>query len=164
MPGNHDFFPRELAGHNVDVKFAPNAKMLVDAEEVVEAAGQKLRVYGTPWVPVISHSWAFEAEHDALADKFSKIPMGVDVLLTHTPPRYGFVDVSLEHGIDSEKFGSHELANEIFKKKPKMCFCGHIHSGDHNVCKLGETEVYNVSRVDESYCIAYEPLVVDLST
>lgn len=165
IPGNHDFFPiaREhfkstLAAKDLSLGLQPNAHMLID--EMVEVKGVK--IYGTPWVPIISYSWAFEAESDRLREKFDKIPEGVDILLTHTPPRLDYVDVSLEYGVDSEKFGSHELADAIFKKRPKLAFCGHIHSGSHIPLKHGDTVIYNVARVNERYNIGYEPCVLDL--
>ena len=165
IPGNHDFFPiiketfgYKLLGRNLNLKLAPNATLLVD--KLVEADG--LKVYGTPWVPVINYRWAFEAEHDKLTKKFSQIPSGVDILLSHAPPRHGSLGVSLEYGVDSENFGCSELADGVFKKEPKICFCGHIHSGDHEMNKLGQTRVWNVSRVNESYEIAYEPVVLEM--
>ena len=165
VPGNHDFFPvikekfgHKLLGKNLKLRLAPNAVMLIDS--MAEVNG--LNVYGTPWVPTINYRWAFEAEHSKLVEKFSHIPKDVDILLSHTPPRLNFIDVSLEHGVDSERFGSAELAEEIFKKEPKMCFCGHIHSGSHEMSILGKAHVWNVSRVNESYEIAYEPLALEV--
>lgn len=165
IPGNHDFFPiiREtfgykLHGKNLSLKLAPNATMLIDKKVDVDG----LSIYGTPWVPIISHRWAFEAEHDKLVEKFSMIPKGVDILLTHVPPRFNYLGVSLEYGHSSENFGSSELADAIFKKEPKMCFCGHIHSGDHEMNKFNTTEVWNVSRVNESYEVAYEPIILEV--
>ncbi len=154
IPGNHDFFPLinelygyKLRGRDLKIKLAPNATMLID--KLIEVDG--LKIYGTPWVPVINYRWAFEAEHDRLKDKFSKIPANLDILITHTPPQYNNLGVSLEYGVDSENFGCSELANEIFKKEPKMCFCGHIHSGDHMMNKLNHTQIWNVSRVNEMF-------------
>lgn len=174
VPGNHDFFPIAgqkfkdvLAGKNLklnedetssDMFGSSNMHMLID--EMIEINGVK--IYGTPWVPIISFSWAFEAEDELQQQKFKDIPQGLDVLVTHSPPRFNLVDVSLEHGIDSTKFGSSILATEIVKKEPKLAFCGHIHSGDHTKNILGKTNVYNVSRVDERYDIAYEPTIIEL--
>lgn len=165
VPGNHDFFPlirerfgSKLHGKNLNLKLASNATMLVD--QLVDVDG--LKIYGSPWVPIISYHWAFEAEHDKLKDRFSMIPEDIDILVTHTPPRFNKLGVSLEYGFDSENFGCSELASEIFKKKPKRCFCGHIHSGDHRVNKLGDSEVWNVARVNESYSIAYEPTILEI--
>ena len=165
VPGNHDFFPLikerfgyKLHGKNLNLDLASNATMLID--KLIEVNG--LKIYGTPWVPIISYHWAFEAESDRLKERFSMIPEEVDILVTHTPPRFNHLGISLEYGVDSENFGCSELADEIFKKKPKMCFCGHIHSGDHQMNKLGSSEIWNVARVDESYDIAYEPAIIEL--
>ena len=165
VPGNHDFFPiiektfgHKLAGKTLDLKLAANATMVLDS--AIQVNG--LNIYGTPWVPIINYNWAFEAEHDKLIEKFSKIPQGVDILLSHTPPRHGYLGVSLKYGVDSDNFGCSELADAIFKKEPKMCLCGHIHSGDHKMNVLGKTKIWNVSRVNESYEVAYEPMVADV--
>lgn len=165
VPGNHDFFPLikerfgyKLHGKNLNLVLAPNATMLID--KLIEVDG--LKIYGSPWVPIISYRWAFEAESDKLRERFSLIPNDIDVLITHTPPRFNKLGVSLEYGLESENFGCSELADEILKKKPKMCFCGHIHSGDHQMNSLGSSEVWNVARVNESYDIAYEPTIIEL--
>lgn len=51
--------------------------------------------------------------------------------------------------------------------KPKMVFCGHIHTGDHTTLEIEhkdgmKTVCQNVSRLDERYEIAYEPTVVEV--
>lgn len=55
VPGNHDLFAQhqELLA---DVRWPENAKLLIDAADEVEG----LRIYGSPWVPFINSSWAFE--------------------------------------------------------------------------------------------------------
>lgn len=171
VPGNHDFFPIEGRASGVKdggdmqlgLEGAPNLTMLVDqAAELEFPDGRKFSVYGTPWVPIINHRWAFEAYSDVLKEKFAGIPEGLDVLLTHAPPRFDYLDVSLEYGTDSERFGSEALTQAILDKKPKMCFCGHIHSGSHIGGVIGETRVWNVSRVNESYEVAYDPLELEI--
>lgn len=163
VPGNHDFFPlakehlRRL-DVNTALNLAENATMLVD--EMVELDG--LKIYGSPWVPTINYRWAFEADDSMLKTKFDMIPEGLDILVTHCPPRLELLDVSLAYGADSDRFGSNELTEAMLKKKPKMCFCGHIHSGQHEMAKIGSSKVWNVSRVDEQYKIAYGPIVVEL--
>lgn len=48
----------------------------------------------------------------------------------------------------------------IIDKKPKYAFCGHIHEGNHWLLDAGETA--NVSILDDSYDINYEPLYLDI--
>lgn len=171
VPGNHDFFPIEGRSRGIKdgrdlslgLEKAPNLTMLVDQGVELELPDRrKLSVYGTPWVPIINHRWAFEAYSDTLEKKFAGIPEGLDVLLAHAPPRFDRLDVPLERGAWSEKLGSPALSRAILDKKPRMCFCGHIHSGSHDGVVMGETRVWNVSRLDESYEIAYDPLTLDL--
>ena len=163
VAGNHDLcldptMTSRYSSENWKIEWPSNVKYLCDSG--VEVYG--LKFYGTPWIPIINYMWAFEGERDELKKRFSAIPKNIDVLVTHSPPRLpGYLgDVSLEFGADSDKFGSSELADAIFEKKPRYVFCGHIHSGSHNPFMFGDTVVQNVSRVNESYEVAYEPAVI----
>ena len=163
VAGNHDLcldpaMTSRYFSENWKIEWPSNVKYLHDSG--VEVSG--LKFYGTPWVPIINYMWAFEGERDELKKRFSAIPENIDVLITHSPPRLtGYLgDVSLEFGADSDKFGSSELADAIFEKKPRRVFCGHIHSGSHNPFMFGDTVVQNVSHVNESYEVAYEPAVI----
>ena len=58
------------------MRWTENAKLLIDAADEVEG----LRIYGSPWVPFINGSWAFEEVWQGqLAEKFAVIPEGVDL-------------------------------------------------------------------------------------
>lgn len=160
MPGNHDLFAQRD-----DIPMKPswprNVHFIVD--EVVEVNG--LRIAGSPWIPPISGRWAFEVrDEDDLSRHFSWIPNGIDILIAHTPPFLeGWnVDVSLQ--TQSPHFGSRALTEAVKRVKPKLMFCGHIHTGDHRVHDYchedgSVTKIYNVSRLDEDYSVAYEPRI-----
>lgn len=163
IAGNHDLcldpaLTSRYKDQDWKIEWPENVKYLFDSG--AEIAG--LKFYGTPWVPIINYRWAFEADRENLRHRFAAIPENTDILITHTPPRLPgyFGDVSLEYGHDSERFGSAELAEAVFEKKPGRVFCGHIHSGDHTPFMFENTAVQNVSRVDESYEIRYEPVSV----
>lgn len=172
VPGNHDFFalrPPAPGGHgrggadNADDEwlgygFSANVRFLVGAG--AEVAG--LRFFGTPWVPVISGAWAFEAGHDELTAEFAKIPAGLDVLITHSPPRVPGSDIDRSLQTNSPHFGSPELTNAILAKRPRLAFCGHVHSGAHGAVAYEGMRLFNVSRLDERYAIAYPPTVVEV--
>ena len=70
------------------------------------------------------------------------------------------VDRSLQ--TNSEHFGSHELTEAIINKRPRFVFCGHIHTGLHGGVDFESCRIYNVSRLDERYEIAYEPTWVEV--
>lgn len=164
VPGNHDFCmdqPRMmqlLLGKDMNIQWPSNCHVLFDSS--CEIFG--LKFYGTPWVPIISYSWAFEAEHDFLSSKFQAIPEDLDFLVSHAPPRipHAMVDVSLQ--TYNGPFGSTELAEAIFQKAPKNVICGHIHTGDHDGLNFNGSMIWNVSVLNEDYELAYEPKVFEL--
>lgn len=163
VPGNHDLsLERErtcrMSGFDWSIRLPENAHMLYDSG--IELFG--LKIYGTPWVPIISYMWAFEAEHDKLVKKFSKIPYDLDILITHAPPHIANYSIDYSLQTYNGPFGSSELTNEIIEKQPKLVFCGHIHSGDHTPLNFDNSTLYNVSRIDEHYAISYEPTIVDI--
>ena len=163
IPGNHDLFAQN-GEFLSEVRLPTNAKLLIDQSDEVDG----LRIYGTPWVPYINGRWAFEEMGAGrLREKFEKIPVGIDILLTHTPPkiRHKKVDVSIDR--NTPHFGSSDLTDAILRVHPHYALCGHIHTGDHAPIPLvgpdgNETVVRNVSRLNEDYCIAYEPFVFEL--
>lgn len=159
-PGNHDFFPiaKDMFDGDWEFAFGPNVKFLLD--EAFEFKG--LNIYGTPRIPIISRRWAFESEHDELVRRFSEIPDGLDILISHSPPRIVGEDVDFSLQTLNGPFGSTELAQAIASKRPKMVFCGHIHSGDHSPVEFGGSVVTNVSRLDEMYEVRYDVFKTDV--
>jgi len=163
IPGNHDFFPiaKETVNDssiNWNFSFGDNVHFLLDSSCEING----IKFYGTPWIPIISYSWAFESEHDFLVEKFDKIPNNIDILITHSPPRISGCNVDYSIQTRCGPFGSSELANAIFNKKPKYVFCGHIHSGDHIPFDFEGSKIINVSRLDERYEIWYNVFEMEI--
>ena len=164
IPGNHDLCldPTKTANiyHDLDwnIIWPDNCHLLIDQEITVKG----LRIYGTPWVPIINYRWAFEVENDVLKEKFSKIPENLDILITHSPPRIPGNNIDFSLQTYNGPFGSPELANEIMLKHPRYLFCGHIHTGEHTMTEFEGCKMFNVSRLNEDYCIAYEPRIIEI--
>jgi Icc-related predicted phosphoesterase len=55
-----------------------------------------------------------------------------------------------------------KLTKAIIDKQPRFVFCGHIHTGRHGGVDFEGSRIYNVSRVDENYEIAYPPTWVEV--
>ena len=92
-----------------------------------------------------------------LKDAFSRIPEGVDVLITHSPGKHvNDTGVSLQRP-DKPEYGSSELTEIIdgMENKPKWWFTGHVHSGTHIVTDYKGVNVVNVSVKDENYDPVY---------
>lgn len=130
-------------------------KKIVYLQDTSYRFGGKL-FYGTPWCPDLSR-WAFYKSPMDLKDAFSRIPEGVDVLITHSPGKHvNDTGVSLQRP-DKPEYGSSELTEVIdaMENKPKWWFTGHVHSGTHIVTDYKGVNVVNVSVKDENYDPVY---------
>lgn len=127
-----------------------SGKIVYLNNELFEYKG--LKIYGTPWCHRFGN-WAFMRDDNKLIEKYSGIPNNLDILLSHDAPRIANFGTILDKRVSEEpaECGNVILAASIIDKKPKYVFCGHIHSGDHNLTKIGNTWLANVSYVDEAY-------------
>ena len=164
IPGNHEV---GVEGHDDEYKklFGPYKKATIlihEPYEYLSDDGTFYKIFGTPYCKVFG-TWAYMRPNSDLKEKFSEIPEGLDILLTHDVA-YGYADQSLQdigYGTE-EHFGTVELRDAILKKKPKYHFSGHIHTADHNLIMIGDTKHYNVSYIDEKYNPAFKPLYLDI--
>jgi Icc-related predicted phosphoesterase len=100
-----------------------------------------VRFYGSPWQPEFM-DWAFNLPRgEALAAVWAKIPVGVDVLVTHGPPA-GIGD--LVHGRST---GCAELRRRLDEVAPALHMFGHIHE-DGGAWRLGRSVIANVTTWD----------------
>ena len=167
IAGNHDwFFMRHPEEAEELFKDNKKIKYLCDSEagyiKETDSTCQEVSIYGTPWCHQF-YNWAFMTSDVELAKIYNKIPYKVDVLLTHDCP-YGTSDVILQDvpWNTGEHIGCHPLGEAVDNKMPKYVFCGHLHSCNHEMEKRGETEVRNVSMVNEHYKRVYEPCYVEI--
>lgn len=80
--------------------------------------GRRLRIYGSPYSPRHG-SWAFQ--YPRSKDVWAKtVPEGIDVLITHGPPR--------AH-LDLLNLGCAHLLREVWRVQPRLHVFGHIHEG-----------------------------------
>ncbi|RGP67217.1 rhamnogalacturonate lyase c [Fusarium longipes] len=101
------------------------------AHEFTLANGASLKVYASPWTPAYG-GWAFQYKNGHDFD----IPPGMDVALTHGPPR-GIRDFA---GMTGTHAGCPELLAAVARAKPKIHCFGHIHEawGKHYVTWDGD--------------------------
>ena len=118
-----------------------------------------LKIYGSPHQPRFM-DWAFN--HDRGEDirrYWDLIPDGLDLLVTHGPPK-GILDQTHPlHG--SEHLGCEELLGAVERAKPRHHVFGHIHGG-YGASWHVDTVFYNASVCDEAYNPRNAPLVIDL--
>ena len=138
-------------------------EVLIDSETDLDG----LRVYGSPWCPHFCE-WAFMGSDEFLKSKFEKIPEGLDILMTHTPPRVENLrlDVVRDSYLWEEPkivhCGSSVLTEYIRLRKPRYSFSGHIHTGSHELVKIEDTQCANVSLLDEDYKVRFKPRIIEL--
>lgn len=82
------------------------------------ANGRRLVVYGSPCSPSYGR-WAFQypRSEDVWA---GTVPHGVDILVTHCPPR--------AH-LDMMRLGCSHLLREVWRARPRLHVFGHVHEG-----------------------------------
>ena len=84
--------------------------------------GRRLKVYGAPQIPRCGgkeFAFQYERGQDAWSNT---VPDDVDILVTHNPPKW-HLDLATSGGLGDE----FEL-EEIWRTKPTLQVCGHIHS------------------------------------
>lgn len=150
IAGNHDFlFERSPS----------TARALLDGLvylEDSEATIAGLRVYGSPWQPEFC-GWAFNLPRgEALRAKWDRIPGGIDLLLTHGPPK-GHGDLT-DYG---EHVGCADLLDAVRRVKPRWHVFGHIHEGRGTTEEDG-TVFVNASVCTASYRPTNSPIVIDV--
>lgn len=87
------------------------------------ANGASLTVYASPYTPSLEDShWAFQYPPSKGHD--FAIGQGVDIVMTHGPPR-GILDLTST----GQRAGSAELFEAVARSRPRMHCFGHIHAG-----------------------------------
>ena len=150
IAGNHDWcFERTPEEARTRVT---NAHYLED--EAVEIEG--FLFYGSPWQPWF-YDWAFNLERgEPLRDKWSLIPEGIDVLLTHGPPA-GICDRTVR----GEDVGCEELDARVSAVRPKLHVFGHIHEAYGSLRRDG-TLFVNACSCSVRYEPTQPPVVIEL--
>lgn len=162
--GNHDFVC-ERSKQDVYDMFTRNDKVTYlhnDYYDYISNQDSKTyRIAGTPYCKIFGN-WAFMLRNDNLRNKYNKLPDNIDVLISHDAPKIkeiGVIHQGFQTGVDA---GNAVLADVILEKKPKYCFCGHIHSGDHNIVEYEGIKFSNTSVVNEYYDLVNSPLIIRL--
>lgn len=162
--GNHDYYGERLLNEDIDTYGVQkdNKTIRIVTDQLLEVDG--LRVYLTPWSNTFGN-WAFMQQPEELKTVYEKIPIGLDVLVSHQPPiGYGSDCYYLNPNTGAwtrEEVGSKELLDVIVDRKPKAVVCGHIHSG-YGTYDCDGIKIYNVAVVNEEYQLVNKPTEIVL--
>ena len=81
------------------------------------------RVFGSPYSPAKDH-WAFGYSPEQASALWDGIPLDSDIVVTHTPPKY-HCDESKDRGATGCEF----LRQALWRVRPCLAICGHVHEG-----------------------------------
>lgn len=121
IAGNHDNFLQNNPNFLKDC--GDNIEYLCDSGTEFEG----LKIYGSPWTKTFEgmnpNCKAFTVDtEEELAEKWSIITKDTDILITHSPPKFG-----LDKTIHQDHVGSESLRDWIFINNPKLHIFGHVH-------------------------------------
>ena len=151
IAGNHDW----IFDSSFDIPPMPS-KLHYLCDNEITISG--LRIYGTPQQPIFLN-WAFNKTEEQLQRYFDNIPLGLDILLSHTSP-YKIMDkVNLKNR--KGHFGCMSLKNRIDKIKPRYVVFGHFHDNYGKIEQDGITYI-NCSLLNESYKMTKEPIYIEV--
>lgn len=132
---------------------------LCDSDAVVKGG---VTVWGAPWQPRFAGAFNLR-RGKALRERWRRIPVGTDVVLTHGPP-LGHGDWA--HGArgraNGERTGCFDLLEELRERVKPVFHCfGHIHEA-HGATTDGTTIFLNAAACTRRGQISQAPLVFDV--
>ena len=126
--GNHDsyFDPRarndDDSGRSIDfqkVHYLQHSSLTLDFPSRND---RRLVVFGAPQIPACGGSeMAFQYKREGEDAWTGTVPSNVDILITHTPPRW-HLDLPIGVGCDY-------LLKEVWRVQPQLHVFGHVHAG-----------------------------------
>ena len=166
VAGNHDKLLERSSfiAHAVEIKTDFKLTYLIGTTyEYVAENLKHYKIYGSPFCHRFG-SWAFMQNEEWLKDYYDNIPEDTDIILTHDTPMLGDLDLLPPSQWNPKAIhaGGKALADAICKIKPRYVFCGHLHTCKDKYLKLDNTEIYNVSILDNNYKEIYKPLYLDI--
>lgn len=81
------------------------------------------RIFGSPFSPA-KGMWAFGYSQSEASKRWDDIPLDVDIVLTHTPPKY-----HCDERNDRVAAGCEYLRQALWRIRPRLAICGHVHEG-----------------------------------
>ena len=151
VPGNHDMFVEWHYDYVRDDLMQFGCDVLGRYDDLVTTLPNGWRVGGLPYVTNLPR-WAFNRTDQGITDYLEMLGY-CDLIVAHSPPA-GMLDGS--------HYGTTALRDYIFKYKPKVVICGHVHEGYGKLVINEHTTLYNVAMCNEEYERTNPPMVIDL--
>lgn len=165
--GNHDWclfnMYQDFLKQNAILRTPTNGKLILLENNIythISSSGGTCTIWGTPFCKQFGN-WAFMYEPEVLIEAYKTMPEYCDIVISHDAPKLCGLGV-IHQRFDQEDVGNPWLADEMLRKHPRYTFCGHIHSGEHELQTFDDMKMANVSLVDETYTETFKPLYLDV--
>ena len=86
-----------------------------------------INIWGSPYTPTFGEGWAWNVRRDRLTQTWLSIPVELDILVTHGPPK-GILDISVDREDNIEFCGDLALYKAVINREIKYHQFGHIHN------------------------------------
>lgn len=78
-------------------------------------------IFGSPYSPA-KGLWAFGYNPEEAQGLWEQIPLDMDIVVTHTPPKY-----HCDEAKERRALGCEILRNQLWRIRPRLLVCGHVH-------------------------------------
>lgn len=134
IAGNHEIGFNKLTKEEIQKQILTHCVYLQDSELLLEG----IRFYGTPWTT--SKNMAFSCPRELIGKKWEVIPSGLDILITHLPPKDTFDLTPTGH------WGNSDLRKQVLERiKPKIHLFGHVHEEGQRWTKIDGVNFINAA-------------------
>lgn len=166
--GNHDFFYESAAKYRIfeveeacgrRLVYLENSSMIFNGDDE-DGIPAQYKIFATPYCKRFGN-WAFMRDEDRLRKYYEEIPSDTDILISHDAADINDLGMIRMGTYSGTNAGNTILAEYVKNVKPKYYFCGHIHSGNHEMADIDGIKMANVSIMDENYKPVYSPLIFD---
>lgn len=166
VAGNHDFYLEKCPMPAIYIAEWTKSKCVYLKDTLyhyISIEGKEYKIYGTPWCHKFG-DWAFMVNDNTLEHIYNAIPEDLDILITHDTPKIGNLGLLPPSKWSSDWLdaGNIPLALTITVTQPSLVFCGHLHQCKEKYYKYYNTEIYNVSILDNQYRNVYEPTYINI--
>lgn len=101
-----------------------------------------VKIWGSPYTPTCGVDWAYNESKQKIKRHWDLIPDGVDIIVTHGPPK-GKLDLSTSKDGLLKQCGDSALNKAILRVNPTLHCFGHIHNSD-DITNAGTMTVNNI--------------------
>ena len=104
-----------------------------------EGPHTEFKVFGSPYSPR-KGNWAFQYPPEEAQDLWNRIPLDIDVLITHTPPKF-----HCDESKDREPAGCEALREALWRVRPRLSVHGHVHEARGSNLVTWDLECPNIT-------------------